>query len=53
MAKVKVGEKVLHIDKDRALMRRLFYLGLPRQCPSAPLCDEFPGSGASGAQRHS
>jgi Family of unknown function (DUF5681) len=28
LAKVKVGEKVLHIDKDRALMRRLFDLGL-------------------------
>ena len=28
IAKVKVGEKVLHIDKDRALMRRLFDLGL-------------------------
>ena len=28
IAKVKVGEKLLHIDKDRALMRRLFDLGL-------------------------
>ena len=28
VAKVKVGEKVLHIDKDRASIRRLFDLGL-------------------------
>ena len=28
IAKVKVGDKIEHIDKDRALMRRLFDLGL-------------------------
>ena len=28
IAKVKIGDKVVHIDKDRALMRRLFDLGL-------------------------
>jgi len=28
IAKVKVGERVLHIDKDRASIRRLFDLGL-------------------------
>ena len=34
IAKVKVGEKVLHIDKDRALMRRLFDLGLHGNVPA-------------------
>jgi hypothetical protein len=28
IAKVKVGDKVLHIDKDRAMLRRLIDLGL-------------------------
>ncbi len=28
LAKVKIGDKVVHIDKDRALLRRLFDLGL-------------------------
>ena len=28
LAKVKIGDKVVHIDKDRAMMRRLFDLGL-------------------------
>ncbi len=28
LAKVKIGDKVVHIDKDRALMRRLFDWGL-------------------------
>ena len=34
IAKVRVGEKVLHIDKDRALMRRLFDLGLHGNVPA-------------------
>ena len=34
IAKVKVGEKILHIDKDRALMRRLFDLGLHGNVPA-------------------
>ena len=34
IAKVKVGENVLHIDKDRALMRRLFDLGLHGNVPA-------------------
>ena len=37
IAKVKVGEKVLHIDKDRALMRRLFDLGLHGNVPALRL----------------
>ncbi len=32
-AKVKVGDKIEHIDKDRALMRRLFDLGLQGNVP--------------------
>ena len=28
IAKVKVGDKVIHIDKDRAMLRRLIDLGL-------------------------
>ena len=34
IAKVKVGEKVLHIEKDRASMRRLFDLGLHGNVPA-------------------
>jgi hypothetical protein len=28
IAKIKIGDKVLHIDKDRATVRKLFDLGL-------------------------
>jgi Family of unknown function (DUF5681) len=34
IAKVKVGDKIEHIDKDRALMRRLFDLGLHGNVPA-------------------
>ena len=51
IAKVKVGDKVLHIDKDRALMRRLFDLGLHGNVPALRFAMRPPGSGASGAQR--
>jgi hypothetical protein len=54
IAKVKVGEKVLHIDKDRALMRRLFDLGLHGNVPAlrfamALLAQAQTALGAMGA----
>src|SRR5271166_56979 len=51
LAKVKIGDKVVHIDKDRALMRRLFDLGLQGQSPRHPSRHVPPGSGSSGAGR--
>ena len=39
LAKVKIGDKVVHIDKDRALLRRLFDLGLQGiSTPSVSSC---------------
>ena len=51
IAKVKVGDKIEHIDKDRALMRRLFDLGLHGNVQALRFVTSSSGSGAGGPRR--